>query len=302
MLVSNIESTEHRGLNAGNLKMIALFCMVTDHMTVGIFWPWLCTLIGKPEYKIFYSVYLILRMLGRPAFPIFAYFIVEGYSYTKSKIKYALRLFVIAAISEIPFDLAIKHKMYYPNYQNVFWTLLAALLTVWAADEIQKNLKNVYFSFILRFAITNASFAIMQFAAKSDYGALGVCAVTAVFYSKKDEKALALSTFCCSLLMNYFSDFTMGDPDNMYNVALSLFGIILFAYYMRFRSGKERNMAECCSVVCANGADELFSFVNVYLMTKYNGERGKMPKWFFYIFYPAHFAVIAILGKALHLY
>lgn len=100
-------------LNGMQLKIIAILSMVLDHVGYVLF----------PEVKVF-------RILGRIAFPLFCFLIVEGKLHTSDWKKYALRLLIFALISEIPFDLIISGKVLDWSHQNVFWTLLIGLFTM----------------------------------------------------------------------------------------------------------------------------------------------------------------------------
>jgi len=68
-----------------------------------------------------------LTCIGRIAFPIFAFMLVEGYFHTRSLKKYVKRLVVFALLSEIPFDLAMGSTVFYPIHQNVLWSFLISL-------------------------------------------------------------------------------------------------------------------------------------------------------------------------------
>ncbi len=64
-----------------------------------------------------------MRMLGRPAFLIYAFLLVEGFYHTHSRRRYALQMFLFALISELPFDLAAANRwfirgtrMYFLNF------------------------------------------------------------------------------------------------------------------------------------------------------------------------------------------
>ena len=53
--------------------------------------------------------------------------------------KYAGRLFLFALISEIPFDLALKGNVFYPDKQNVYFTLFIGLLVMVGISYITEN-------------------------------------------------------------------------------------------------------------------------------------------------------------------
>ena len=95
-----------KGIKTFLLKWIAIISMLIDHIGAVLF-PW-C------EW---------MRIVGRLAFPIFAYLLVEGFVYTKDVKKYLVRLGLFALISEIPFDLAFFGTVFAPVHQNVFFEL-----------------------------------------------------------------------------------------------------------------------------------------------------------------------------------
>jgi len=110
-------------LSGGALKIIALVTMIIDHFTA---------IFINPYYN--YGLYFAGRAIGRIAFPIYCFLLVEGYFHTRNVKKYLVRLFVFALISEIPFDLAFHKQLIYFGAQNVFFTLSLGLLLVWAID------------------------------------------------------------------------------------------------------------------------------------------------------------------------
>ncbi len=115
---------EQKGMDASVLKYIAIITMLIDHIGAILVLPMVYELGVESSVYVFYQ---ILRNIGRIAFPIFCFFLVEGFCYTRNVKKYAFRLFLFALISEIPFDLGFYGKLFYTGGQNVYFTLLIGL-------------------------------------------------------------------------------------------------------------------------------------------------------------------------------
>lgn len=146
------EMNTKTGITGSTLKIIAIVCMLIDHIGAVILERYLYA--NGLSYKTMQMMVeggfgnlqkvviadLILRLIGRLAFPIFCFLLVEGFYYTSNRAKYVLRLFLFALISEVPFDFAFKNSWLEFSYQNVFFTLTIGLLTIWGIDEIQKRI------------------------------------------------------------------------------------------------------------------------------------------------------------------
>lgn len=76
---------------------------------------------------VLYPSQIWLRCLGRIAFPIFCFLIVEGFFHTHDVRRYMGRLGIFALISEIPYDLAFRGVPLEYAHQNVFFTLLIGI-------------------------------------------------------------------------------------------------------------------------------------------------------------------------------
>lgn len=171
-----------RGLSGSTLKCIALITMFIDHIGAAVLARLL--IVGNGS-EFLYQTYFAMRTIGRIAFPIFCFLLVEGFEHTKDRKKYALRLLVFALISEIPFDLAFSGKMIDFSYQNVFFTLFIGLVTMMAFHKIEEKAE---WNPILRGAMLAAIlFAGMGIAylLRTDYDAKGVMCIMALYVFRK---------------------------------------------------------------------------------------------------------------------
>ena len=172
--------------------MIAFFLMLLDHVGFmlienGMLYGqnamyWNMALKTESGSRL-YLLARILRAAGRLSFPIFAWFVAEGFQHTSSVSGYIKRMAVFAVISEVPFDLACYGTWFYPEYQNVLFTYLIALI---ALSFMQKAKESLFLQIIIA-----ALFSYAGYAAQCDYGALGV-ALICVLYLMRNEKKLKL--------------------------------------------------------------------------------------------------------------
>ena len=109
--------------NIFTLKMMAIIAMAIDHIGAVLF----------PQYDVF-------RIIGRIAFPIFAYTLVEGFLHTRDVKKYMKRLGLLALCSEILFDLAFFGTPLEFSHQNVFFTMFLGIAMLYL---LLKNISKV---------------------------------------------------------------------------------------------------------------------------------------------------------------
>ena len=188
--------------NAGQLKLFALVSMTVDHIAAVMepVIPALSTpLIRFPQSAAYpgdLTPYLLMRGFGRLAFPIFAFFIAEGYLRTKDLKRYALRLLILALVSEIPFNYALKGAAFYPGYQNTIWTLLAGLLTIAGSEAIRSKLnqtdpdsrtgRHAFLKGLIPHLILVPACLIVHFA-HTDYSAFGVLLIYLLYVLRDDD-------------------------------------------------------------------------------------------------------------------
>ena len=150
----------YKKIDSITLKSIAIISMLIDH-------------IGE----ILYPNISVFKYIGRIAFPIFAFQLVEGYSKTKNKKKYGLRLFIFALISEIPFDIAFYNSYFYWNHQNIFFELFLCFFLLIFLEKLEEQ--SVECKIILIFL-----FSLLSILLKFDYHAFGVLFVSLLYFYK----------------------------------------------------------------------------------------------------------------------
>ena len=116
-----------RGISSAVLKNIAVVTMLIDHIGAVIMTRLLIrnglyeAMVNQETYTAWmgqnsgmYGICMAMRIIGRLAFPIYCFLLVEGFQKTHNVKKYLGRMFLFALISEVPFDLAFSGKAWYP--------------------------------------------------------------------------------------------------------------------------------------------------------------------------------------------
>ncbi|MFQ7265073.1 MAG: TraX family protein [Lachnospiraceae bacterium] len=142
------------------LKWIAVLTMVIDHVGAILF----------PDQ-------IWMRVIGRVAFPVYAYCLAEGFRYTSDYRRYLGRLALFAILSEIPFDLAFYGVPFSFAHQNVFFTLTLGLILLWVLERFREQL-----------LLCAGAFVVLCFLAQAlhmDYGAGGLLMVFAFYLARQ---------------------------------------------------------------------------------------------------------------------
>lgn len=187
------------------IKIIAVICMFIDHFSKTILiWVrdniWVPRLVSNiitnEEYNQQVRQLLKLGNIGMIAFPLFAFLLTEGFYYTHSRKKYALSLAFFAVISELPFDLAFFNDLasrrgtfpFFWEYQNVFFTLLIGLCTIWCIEKLSsltKKYKKAWILFLQILCVVGMSF--LAHLIKADYGIRGILIIVIFYVGRKNR-------------------------------------------------------------------------------------------------------------------
>ena len=150
-------------INALELKVLAMALMLCDHM-----WATVLPDIGW------------ISNLGRLAFPIFAFQIVEGFYQTHDRKKYIQRMLVFALISEIPFDLMTSGVWFFPFHQNVMVTFLIGLLMLSWIERVRGTI----WKYILVSAVCAALSIVLGNVLMADYFQFGLLTVLLFYWTR----------------------------------------------------------------------------------------------------------------------
>lgn len=161
------------------LKYIAMISMLLDHVNKAIIIHYLN---GENNFLSFVSS--IFDVLGRIAFPIFCFMIVEGFNKTKNKLKYFLNLLLFGVISEIPFDLFDSGVLYQPNANNIMFTFALLLLTLWCIDLLKAKTPKVLWYFISFVIVAISSLIAMVTGLDYVHYAIIIGYLYYIFYNK----------------------------------------------------------------------------------------------------------------------
>lgn len=227
-------------LSGNALKLIAAAAMTIDHVGMLFF----------PQVKW-------LRIIGRLAFPIFAYMIAEGCKYTRSRPRYFLTIALLAALC-----------------QGVYW---------FAAGS-------TYLSVLVTFSLAIPVIYALQFLKESLTAGHRLRAVTAA--------AVLISAVALVWLLNRVLTMDYGFWGCMLPVFAGLFQHRRGAPGPASRMDRTEVHVFCMGTgllpLCMRlGGLQIFSMLSLPLLLCYSGQRGKGNlKYFFYIFYPAHLALL----------
>ena len=156
------------GLTNNQLKIIARLSMLIDHIGVAMF----------PNV-------MILRIIGRLAFPIFAYMIAEGCFYTKNKARYFFMIFGLGMICQLVFLFFMGSL-----YQGILMTFSLSIICIYAIDYYLKKREwkslslMIFTVFAVAFLSINLPMILDKTDFEFDYSALGILLPVVIYYSK----------------------------------------------------------------------------------------------------------------------
>ena len=227
-----IQTQTRPGLSGNQLKLIALAAMTCDH--VGM---------------VFFPRITVLRIIGRLAFPIFAYMIAEGCHHTKNRQKYLLSMVAVALVCQVVYWVAMRSL-----YQCVLVTFSLSIGLIYLLDRALQKEQRIH---------------------------------------------------CLPVMLGFFAAYFLCEvlPDLLagtdYRIDYGIWGVMLPVLIYLGRTSGQKLLYFVCGLTLLSfriGGIQWYSLAAIALIALYNGSRGKLRmKYLFYIYYPAHLALIQLL-------
>ena len=235
-------------ISSASLHILAMAFMLCDHL-----WG---TIVPGNDW---------LTCIGRLAFPIFAFLLVEGYFHTSDLKGYARRLFLFAILSELPFNLAMGSSLFYPIHQNVLWTFLMALGFLHWNERARKSGK-----LWKRIAVGTLSVLLGYLAGlltMADFYQAGILTVLVFYFFRGSAWWQRAGQLLCLWYLNV-------EMLSGFAYELQLFGETFFL--------TRQGLA-------------LLALVPIWLYRGRQGHHSKEFRYFCYAFYPAHLLILGLL-------
>lgn len=181
-----------RGFSNFKLKVIADLFMVFAVASTTV----VPMLLGSPstENMTALSGLVVCQLLSWIAIPIYAWLLYTGFDHTQSMFKYGLRLFILAVVCEVPYDLCNARTVFDFQSQNPVWGLLIALIVVILLDELitYRRGTRIALSILLIVVglIWNLLFHVGQTQAYLNIGMLTLAMVLVFYYMNKHENSM----------------------------------------------------------------------------------------------------------------
>lgn len=255
-------------MSAFVIKLIACIAMLIDHIGFVFEEPLAAVNPGLP---------LVFRLIGRLAFPLFAFGVAEGAVRTSSPRKYLLRMFIFMLIAQVPFMLMIgTHNAGFAvnlfGQQVNLYKSGSVLVTLFLGLAVCLSLEG---GKPLGAALAIAAAFIFDKLVGMDYGFLGVLFVAAIYFSRNTKvgRLIVMILFAACFFISPLTAFFKSLLDG----SLTTAGFVNLEYFIGM----------CVPAV---------------LLLFYNGRQGPKLKYAVYAFYPLHMLVLWVIWAVGNVY
>ncbi len=237
------------GLSSFGLHVFAMGAMLCDHL-------WATVVPGNDW----------LTWIGRLAFPVFAFLIAEGYSYTRDFGRYWKRLAICALISELPFNLMYTAGWIFPFHQNVLWSFVLGLFCLRSLDKLRDKYP------VWAVGLLGAGVVYLFYLAATvlmvDYYGYGLLMIVVFYLFRGNAWWQRLGQLAGMVYINWY---LMGSM----RIVVDLPGLSLEI--------PQQGMA-------------VLALLPIWAYRGRQGTHNRITKWIFYGFYPAHMLILGLLS------
>lgn len=252
-----------QGLSTFDLKVIGITLMVIDHIHQ-MFVP-----MGAPSW---------LDWFGRPVATIFFFVSVVGFSHTHNKFQYMMRLYLGMVFMAV-MTTALQDWVSYDQVvlmNNIFRDLFIGTMFMYAIDEVRKGFKTQH----LMPVVIGVVVFLLPF----------ICSVVMGMYMGTINPNLMVVRAMLALLPGILI------AENSVMVLL-----IPLLYLFKDKKWIQAGLIALVAIgYFALGSTQWMMIFALLPIMLYNGQKGRSLKSFFYIFYPAHIAVLYLLAAVIY--
>ncbi len=250
-------------ISSYTLKLIAVASMLIDH-TASALRP----LFDRHCYRLF-------RCVGRLAFPLFCFLLVEGLRHTRNRRKYLRNLVLFALLSELPSDLFFRTWAARGDGMSIFATLTLGLLVLIASEAFTKECRKREYGPVP---------AVLFFLAASS-GAIYLAGLLKVEYEEWGVGLILLIYLGEQLASDIAVHYSLERKALLRRIGAAVMILLWLAAYD----------------LAARWRSEVYGIPVLLPVLLYNGERGsyRVPKWAFYLLYPVQLTLLLVVRKHL---
>ena len=287
------------------LKIIAAATMLIDHAGHTLYYA---------EALSPLSLYYVLRSIGRAAFPLYAFLLVNGFEKTHDRAGYLTRLCIFAVISQIPFTFATYRYNYAPWKDTSlfflrgglpFYLVLALMAAAYLLEGRKRKLPGLFLAAMAAVVVSRVMWRVHGCALL--YRELNVfytlaCSLAVIWVLdliKNREKysvrgLIAAAVVCAAVCALLIKDADYGWRGPLLVVMLYLFSgkpkmqaLMIALWGAIFYLGRGLSPAVCLGYLAGNTLAAACVFF-------YSGEQGRKSRAFYYV-YPVHLAVYGLV-------
>jgi len=234
-------------------------------------------------------IHIILGFTFGIAFPIMAFFVVEGFRRTSNVKRYMLRLLVFGAIAQIPYTVAFGIWQL-----NVVFSILLGLICIIMHEKlyVEKERKGLFV--VLFILILIASLITVE------SGPFGLIMIFLYKVIKDEMKRRTVTLVVWGAFMVFVSLMT-----RVLTLMVDVLGDVLGKYaldaYVLETTQMTGTIMEHSNMMLQFFTIPIGTFLIIPLLRAYNGELGRRAKYLFYTFYPMHFVILILIAWAIGL-